>query len=212
MNDDALDRLALAHELRTPLTSALLGIGVLAEGTLGRLDRRQLALLRAVLHDLERLRSIVDAGLDTPLLGRHVGPSERSDLDLAAVVSETIALLRTQAADAEIAVELDARSVMIRVDEVRIAWVVATLVGNALRYARARVQVNVGLDDDEALLVVHDDGPGVPRRTAARLLTREGGGLGLVLAREVIEAHGGSIALESSRRRGTTARVRLPIA
>ncbi|MGZ3456288.1 MAG: sensor histidine kinase [Polyangiales bacterium] len=206
-----VDRLALAHALRTPLTSALLGIGMLHEGSLGKLDRRQRAVLETVFRDLSKLRAIVDAGLETRLLGRHAGPMERAGLDLADLVREATAPLKAQAEGSGLSLSVQANAVDVCADEIRMAWVIASIVGNALRYARKRVEVEIGPDDGEAMLVVHDDGPGVPRRTAARLLTREGGGLGLVLVREVVEAHGGTIALESSRGRGTTVRVRLPM-
>jgi signal transduction histidine kinase len=212
MNQGRVDRLALAHALRTPLTSALLGIGMLHEGSLGELDQRQRAVLETVFRDLSKLRAIVDAGLSTQLLGRHAGPVERESCDLATLVGEATAPLRAQARSSGVTLDVHASAVDVFVDEVRIAWVIASIVGNALRYARKRVEVEVGPEGpegDEALLTVHDDGPGIPRRTASRLLTREGGGLGLVLVREVVEAHGGSITLESSRGRGTRVRVRL---
>lgn len=108
-------------------------------------------------------------------------------------------------------------------DGEKIAWVTATLVGNALRYARpseahpAHVRVKVDYHAGEGVLTlrVQDNGPGMPAGRARWLFERDpatgaAAGVALLMVRDVVVAHGGSIAVESALGRGTTFTLRLP--
>lgn len=115
----------------------------------------------------------------------------------------------------------------IAVDPEKLAWAVATLAGNALRYVKSgdaqtaggSVLVHIEEDDDGGLAVaIQDDGPGIPPSSIPRLFERQTGathaaGLGLCLVREVIEAHGGQLDVESRSdpdEHGTSITVKLP--
>lgn len=108
-------------------------------------------------------------------------------------------------------------------DGEKIAWVIATLVGNALRYAHPSklhpAHVRVGIDFDRVartlILRVKDNGPGMPAARARWLFERDpatgaAAGLALLMVRDVLVAHRGSIAVESALGKGTTFTLRLP--
>jgi signal transduction histidine kinase len=116
----------------------------------------------------------------------------------------------------------------VELDPDKIAWCVATLVGNSLRYVKRGTRTMPGgwilvrllSDPDSGALsiTVQDDGPGVPAAVASRLLERKPGalhaaGLALVLIRDVVVAHGGELGIESSTDsvdHGTKIAMRLP--
>jgi signal transduction histidine kinase len=112
--------------------------------------------------------------------------------------------------------------VVVAVDEQELRRVVANLLDNAARHARSHVAVAVDGDDGTARLTVTDDGPGVPADEAERIFERfarlddarsagEGGaGLGLAIAREIAERHGGTLTLDATHRDGARFVLRLP--
>jgi two-component system sensor histidine kinase ChvG len=100
----------------------------------------------------------------------------------------------------------------------RIESVLRNLLDNALSFARARVCIEVGSEGDEAEVIVSDDGPGIPPADMPRVFDRffttrgdrRGTGLGLALARAVVEAHGGTLRAEAPPEGGARFVVRLP--
>jgi signal transduction histidine kinase len=151
--------------------------------------------------------------------------------DIAALARTTIEPLsrEAEAMDAAIEVEAPDDAPKVLADPEKIAWVIATLVGNSLRYARrgtrlhpgGRIVVRVTPDERENFLTlaVQDDGPGIPRDKLATLFKRRAGaqhaiGLGLTLVSDIVGAHGGELKVESSEdtfEHGTTVRVMLPM-
>lgn len=206
MDDD--ERLALADALRTPLTSALLAIDLLGGEGLSDVQR---TLIASVTEDLHRLRVIVERDLDVARAGRHAGPLERRRVRASDLVERAVEPLLSQAAQRGLALVVDVRDdAEVVADAVKLTWALSALVGNAVRFARRRVVVSVERDD-ELSLGVHDDGPGVEPSRATSLFARDGSSLSLYLVREVIDAHGGSIAL-APRDDGASFRVTLPLA
>jgi len=105
-------------------------------------------------------------------------------------------------------------SAIIDGDERRLAQLLRNLLDNALRYARTRIDVAVRVEDGAALVLVGDDGPGVPAALRPRVFERfakdpesDGSGLGLAICRWVARSHGGDIAIGQ----GSTFAVRLPL-
>ena len=102
----------------------------------------------------------------------------------------------------------------------RLESALRNLLDNALSFARSRVTVDVRREGEQVVLAVSDDGPGVPAEDVARVFDRffttrgdrRGTGLGLALARAVVEAHGGTIVVDSRPAEGARFVVRLPAA
>jgi signal transduction histidine kinase len=205
--------LALAHALRTPLTSLVLGLGLLDDGALGPLSEAQREVVRALVSDVARLARLVEGELQTDRLGLYAGPIELVPTDLGALVERAAVPIVAQAREhgVEIARSL-AAGVTAVLDPVKLRWVIASVLGNALRFSPAGGVIEVGLTaaSGEAELRIVDHGPGVSPEVRPRLFDRSGGP-GLFLAREIVEAHGGSIDASSEPGQGCVFTIRLPL-
>src|SRR5271166_6011512 len=204
-----------SHELRTPLTSVLANLELLAESLHG--DQGDAA--RSALRSSQRMRRLV---ADLLLLARtDVGRVVRREpCDLAQVVVEAAAELGPVSGEHDIV--LDVHPAIVEASRDEIHRLTINLLENALRHTPpgTRISVRTSTAGDEAVLVVQDNGPGVPPELAPRLFERfvrgagdRGGsfGLGLAIVRAVAESHGGTVTLESVKE-GSGARfvVRLP--
>ena len=157
-------------------------------------------------------------------------PLHRSPTELGPLLEGTVETLRQQATALDIALVLDAEPGLPQafVDAEKVAWAVATLVGNAVRYARrgtrrlpgGSIRVRLRAEDGWVIVTVEDDGPGIPQDKLATLFRRghgvsPGTGLALMLVRDVVTAHGGSVDVKSTRKAfasGTSVTLRLPAA
>jgi two-component system, OmpR family, sensor kinase len=204
-----------SHELRTPLTSVLANLELLADSLHG--DQGEAA--RAALRSSQRMRRLV---ADLLLLARtDVGRVvQRTPCDLAQIVVEAAGELGPVSADHDIV--LDANPAIVEAARDELHRLTINLLENALRHTPPGTSIRVwtGTADGQVMLVVEDDGPGVPAELAPTIFERfvrgagdRGGsfGLGLAIVRAVAESHGGSVALESTNE-GSGARfvVRLP--
>ena len=204
-----------SHELRTPLTSVLANLEFLHEQLAGE----QAEAASSALRSSQRMKRLVG---DLLLLARADAGRvrDREPTDVADVLTEAAAELEPLAGDHQLTVEAHPAVVAGARDELhRLA---ANLVENAIRHTPdgTVVHASVQRSNGEVVLVVEDDGPGVPAELAPQIFERfmRGGddrarssGLGLAIVRAVAESHGGSVALEQD---GGGARfvVRLPAA
>ena len=208
-----------SHELRTPLTSVLANLDILCETLEG--DHREVA--DSALRSSQRMRRLV---ADLLLLARQdakrAAAASREPVDLRRVVIDAAAELGPIADDHDLHVDAGPARVCGARDELhRLAL---NLMENAIKHTPAgtTVSAHVGIEGDEAVLTVRDDGPGVPPELRERLFERfvrgagdRGGssGLGLSIVRAVAESHGGTVTLqEPAEGRGACFVVRLPLA
>lgn len=210
----------VAHEVRTPLTilrgttEALVDGVVEPDGaTLASLHEEVLRLATLV-GDLETLAAADAAGL-------HL---DRRPLDVAAVARAVTELAGPAADGAGLRMDTSLRAAPVDGDEARIRQIVTTLVANALAYTPAggTVTVRTATEGSESLVEVSDTGPGVDPTDLPHLFDRfyrgraaagtTGSGIGLAVARELVEAHGGSIRAANRAEGGAAFTVRLPAA
>ncbi len=206
-----------SHELRTPLTSVLANLELLAESLHG--DQGDAA--RSALRSSQRMRRLV---ADLLLLARtdvgRVVP--REPCDLAEIVVEAASELGPVSGEHEIV--LDVHPVIVQAARDELHRLTINLIENALRHTPpgTKIRVWTSAADGQAMLIVQDDGPGVPPELAESLFERfvrgagdRGGsfGLGLAIVRAVAESHGGTVTLQTAEA-GSGARfvVRLPTA
>ena len=201
----------VAHEFRTPLTSLRMAIHLTASEVVGPLTEKQADLMYAARQDCERLQSIVDDLLDLSriqsgrltLAPEPTGPRELVD---AAVEKH-----RSEAASAGVSLAGVAGEHLpdVRVDRERIDLVLSNLVANALKHTPRGGMVEITAVEGEGFVrfEVRDTGAGIAPEYHDRIFekffrvpgTAAGGvGLGLYLAREIVEAHGGRIGVESA--------------
>ncbi|GAA4559696.1 sensor histidine kinase [Planotetraspora kaengkrachanensis] len=205
-----------SHELRTPLA----GLRVLLEEAQLHPDETALPdLLRDALGDVDRLQTII---ADLLLLSRlEAGmPIEGEAMDLSLLVEEEIAL-RSDRLPARLRLEA---GTTVRACRIQLARVLTNLLDNAQRHAAQTVHVDVYREGSAAVLAVSDDGTGIAgadreriferftRLDAARSRDQGGTGLGLAIARDIAQAHRGTLTAERSDMGGARFVVRIPLA
>ncbi len=215
------DFLAIAsHELNTPLTALKLQLARMGRTT-GEEETRGRVTVAG--QQVDRLSKLVRELLDVSRISEGRLRLECEELDLVALCREALGRFGDELVRTGTAVHVRAEGPVVgRWDGSRMDQVVTNLVSNALKYGRGRpVELEVGAADGVARLVVRDRGIGIAPEQQARLFQRfergvslrhyGGFGLGLWIARQVVEAHGGRIRLESALDEGTCVTVELPL-
>jgi signal transduction histidine kinase len=209
----------VAHELRTPLTIIRGQAEGIADGVYAS-EPEQMAPILAATRTLEVL---VDDLRTLALADAGSLKLEREPVDVAVLVNETLDAFRTAASSAgvrlveEVAADLPA----VEGDAARLSRVVGNLVSNALRHTPPGGTVRIiGTAAPQGVrLTVRDDGEGMAADLQPRVFDRfvkgpssSGSGLGLGIVRDVVEAHGGTVAIESTLGEGTAVHLTLPAA
>jgi signal transduction histidine kinase len=217
-----------SHELNTPLTSLRL-----QAQRLERLSRKPCAeadfreavrkAVGGVDQQIDRLQRLVGSLLDVSELETGRFSLQREEMDLAELVGEVLDRLFEPLQRAGCPVELrQVGRVVGRWDRLRVEQVLISLLGNAMKFGAGKpIEVQVLAQQGQARLVVKDHGMGIPAEEQSRIferLTRAvserhygGLGLGLFIARQIVEAHGGGIRVESEPGAGATFIVELPL-
>jgi len=218
----------VSHELKTPLTSIQgFAQAILDETADTPAARRQAA---EVIHgESARMHRLVLELLDLARLEAGTAGLTIAPLNLISILQATIEKFTLQAHQASVRVSLEASEDMHMVlgDGDRLAQVFTNLVDNALKFSPPGGSVTLRAETRNGLLygTVSDDGPGISSEDQAHIFDRffktdrsRGGGethsagLGLAIAREIVQAHGGKISVRSQPGHGTTLIVQLPIA
>jgi PAS domain S-box-containing protein len=211
-----------SHELKTPLTALQLQLGTIrsqvtrgGDGLGPKVDR--------AMRVGDRLAQLVETLLDVSRLATGKLKLNLERFDIADVVRDTVERLRESAAGAgcDLALHLGG-AIEGRWDRLRIEQVLTNLISNAIKYASGRpVDISVERLNGDAVLEVRDHGPGIAETDLPRIFGRferatsarhHGGlGLGLYVARQIAEAHGGLIAARNPPDGGSCFTVRLPL-
>ncbi len=206
----------VSHELKTPLTSVRMGLHLLLEERIGTLNAKQTELLLAAREDSERLLRMINDLLDLAKLesgkvalpGQPAEPKtliESAEADLQALVES-----RGSRLVPEIAPDLP----RVLVDARQIAHVFSNFVSNVVKHTKAGTDVVLRAKsvDGKVRFSVIDHGPGIPQQYQANLFDRffrvpgsevNGAGLGLTIAREIVQSQGGSIGVKSNPGEGS---------
>lgn len=203
-----------AHELRTPLAVINGYLSLIAEGTLGQVPaawRRPTDILLAKTHELNK---IVDDLLQASRIVGADAPDQRRHTDLGEIVRSAAARAqpRAELLGATVSVDVGSERIPVEVNADQVARILDNLINNGLAYSRspADVAVRSYVDRECAMVRVSDHGVGIPesarqqvfdcffRGEESMLAGLPGSGLGLYISRQLAEAHGGSLVLESS--------------
>ena len=212
----------VSHELKTPLTTIRAMAEVLADVETEDAELRE-KYLKQIVGEVDRLTALVD---DLLVLGKAESESvELRDCNLSEIVEEVVVQLTPKALVRGLELELVAgTSVMVAAHAPQIRQVFLNLIDNAINYtAEGAVRVMVGEADGQAKVDVQDSGIGIPSEDLPRIFERfyrvdksrsrssGGTGLGLSIVKHLVEAHGGSVSVQSALHRGSTFTVRLPL-
>ncbi len=215
----------VAHEFRTPLTSLQMAIHLCGDRAAGPLTEEQAELMAGARQDCDRLLALVDDILDLSRIQAGKIEIESRPANAGALLARAAAAAEPSARAKEITLEVmpSDGELSVLADAERVDVVLANLVGNAVRHTpvHGRIVLRVARAGDAARFEVQDTGPGIPPAHRERIFerffqvpggTRGGLGLGLYISREIVQAHGGAMGIESEEGRGSTLWFTLPLA
>jgi signal transduction histidine kinase len=226
---EALDELqdafvsAVSHELRTPLTCIKTSVDLL-HATSGCLADEQGELVRTMEHHVARLEGLVADLLDVTRLEAGQVTLSTQPTDVTEIVRRVVNALHplTARKDQTIELELPTSLVLVEADRRRIEQVLTNILSNAIKFTPKGGRIAISLLDrpDAVEVQVTDDGPGISESDAEHLFERfytgaerrglAGVGLGLYIARQMVELHGGRIWVESKPGQGSRFLFTLP--
>jgi signal transduction histidine kinase len=208
----------VSHELRTPLTFIKAYVELILEGSLGKIPRKVKEKLQIISQKADAITRLVE---DIVSLQRIEADTLRLEsIGIHELVTRAQELASASAAKRNIKIVSNSEPNLpkVRVDVDRIGQVFDNLVGNALKFSPAGSKINITaeLDDGKVKFSVQDYGIGIPPNKLDKVFDRfyqvdgsttrrhGGAGLGLTIVKQIIEAHGGYITVESKLNKGTT--------
>ncbi len=213
-----------SHDLRTPLTAIKGSLDNLLMGIAGALNEKQQKVMTRATTSVDRLTNLINDVLDLNRIetGRIV--LEKSDIPFKTLVDNIVNENRPAADQKQITLNANlGDEITLHIDGSKIERVVGELISNAIKYTPDNGTVDVSLmtDEQNVSLTVKDSGIGMTPeecgkiwerfyRTAASQKFAKGSGLGLSIAKELVELHGGTIEIISEQSKGTTFTLRLP--
>ncbi|MFN7955134.1 MAG: hybrid sensor histidine kinase/response regulator [bacterium] len=217
----------VSHELRSPLTVMHTNLAVMLERMVGPLTEEQVQLLRSCQLNIDRLSRMVDNVLDLARIESGRTELTPECLDPLQLVGMVVSYYQPMAREREIRLSADLEAAPMEplwADADKLHQVLMNLVDNALKFTPrgGEVRVSVASSGDAVRFAVRDDGVGIPVQDRERIferfaqgkppvgVKRRGAGLGLTIARTLVELHGGSLELASEEGRGTTFAFSIP--
>jgi NtrC-family two-component system sensor histidine kinase KinB len=218
---------AVSHEFRTPLTSINMSVDILRQKLLGPLNAEQEELLAGSRQDCERLTKLVRELLQLSRLEAGKMEFRTEPFDVGLAIDSTLQPLKLPFHEKGVDLSVVCANDLPRLvgDEQQFSWVVSNLVSNALRHTDpgGTVEIRASAENGSVLVQVSDSGKGIPEDQlknifdkfvqvkAQQVATPGSVGLGLAIAKEIVELHGGRIWAESRVDEGSRFSFLLPI-
>jgi two-component system, NtrC family, sensor histidine kinase KinB len=217
----------VSHEFRTPLTSINMTIDILAKEVIGRINGRQKELLGSAKEDAERLIKLVKDLLDLSRLESGQYKARKEWIDLKGLAEETLRSLDLVLREKKIELRLQFPAGLpnLWADARQMSWVMANLASNAVRHTPpgGTITIAAARTGGSVRVSVSDTGKGITDQDIGTIFdkfvqvkspaesTPGSVGLGLAIAKEAVESHGGSIWVESEAGKGSTFFFTLPV-
>jgi signal transduction histidine kinase len=207
----------VSHQLKTPLTSIRMAIHLLLEEKVGGLTEKQAELLVAAREDSDRLHGILNNLLDISRIESGRVPMEFRSVSPHSMVSEALEPFQRAAQDqgVTLSVELPDDLPEVWADLARMNHVISNLLSNALKYTPpgGKISFSAKAEEEQVRFLISDTGRGIPGKYLPRIFeqffrvpeqgTETGAGLGLAIVKEIVEAHGGTVGVESGEGKGS---------
>lgn len=216
-----------SHEVRTPLTSIVGYAQLLQKRARDEegFDERNRRAINTLVEQATRLQLMIDTLLNVSRLEKGQLTIVRRRLDLSALVRRIVDEIQPTLETHVIVLQGAGAPLFIQGDELRLDQVLQNLIRNAIKYSpdAGVVEINVTHDDRRVSLAISDHGIGIPASAQPELFQQfyrapnaeqqqiSGMGIGLFVAREIVQLHGGEITVESEQGKGSTFTVRLPL-
>lgn len=227
MNDTKDEFIALAsHQLRTPATGVKQYLGMLLEGYMGPLSTAQRDFIQKAYDNNERQLGTINDLLQVAQIDANKIILHQERSDIAQLVKTCANEFRriVKSRDQQLTVHGAAHPLFVRVDELRLRMALDNIVDNASKYSESGTSVIISLraDDDFTYITVTDQGVGIAVEDYSKLFQKfsridnprsilvGGNGLGLYLAKKIVDAHGGGLSVESVLGKGTSFTLQLP--
>ena len=208
----------VSHQLKTPLTSVRMAIHLLLDEKIGILNKNQAELLVAAQEETERLNGIIEDLLDISRIESGKVKMNLSSVSPKELISEGIEAFRREAQEKGIEIVIDLLSDLpdVMADKARMYHVFSNVMSNAINYTPfdGKIILTAQSDDEKVQFSITDTGIGIPEMYQPTIFNKfyrvpgqkdnGGEGLGLAIAKEIIEAHGGEISFVSTEGKGTT--------
>jgi signal transduction histidine kinase len=218
----------ISHELRTPMTHIVGYIDLLADDTFGPLTREQRDAMDTLRNASQRLNDLIDDLIQYSDSSRGGITLNLQAIFIRDCVQETLTRLtaKSQKGNIRIEVQLPPDLPAVKADSRKITWVISQLVDNGIKFTPpgGKVSIRAGRSSDRVWLTVEDTGIGIPAQRIDELFApfhqldgsstrRHGGtGMGLNLSRQIVDAHGSKLTVQSKEGSGTLLMFDLPIA
>ncbi len=214
----------MVHELRTPLASLSTAAHLIARPDVSEEQRHK--LVEVIRTETMRLSEMTSAFLDLARLESGRAQFHPQRVDLGLIVEECTGIMRAKAIESglKLSLKIPERVPHLKADRDKIKQMLLNLLSNAIKYNRpgGSICVQVEVEPQQVIIVVQDTGIGIQEQDLPHLFERffrgrsaehfvPGTGLGLAICKHIVEAHKGSIEVQSQVGVGTTFRVRLPI-
>ncbi|MFT4114876.1 PAS domain S-box protein [Silvibacterium sp.] len=215
----------VSHELRTPLTSLRAALGLLSSGSLEGRPEKTEQMLELAMSNCNRLVFLVNDILDFERIGAGRLHLDRTAVRAEELLREAVQRQTETANRAGLRIRVDAEPVKLWVDSGRIVQAISRLLSNAIKFSPPNTEIALrahAVSDAEALIEVHDHGRGIPAEMLDTIFDRfrqgdasdsrasGGTGMGLALARGLVDLHGGRIWAESTIGLGSSFFLTLP--
>lgn len=216
----------VSHELKAPLGAVQQNLFALEQELADTLKEDQAKRMERMKASIDNLLKLIHTWLrvissDMQALQENFHPTAIADVITKAVESVEPHATRK---DIEISTSFTEGLSLIQGDEVTLREAIVNIVSNAIKYSRmgTKIRVKATMEGDEILIVISDRGVGIAEEDLPFIFgdfyvarsapeSERGSGLGLAITRRIIEAHGGSISVESALKKGSTFMIRLPI-
>jgi len=216
----------ISHEFKTPLTSIMMGVGLILERNVGVINEKQEELLDTIKEETEKLTDLVSDLLKLSKIQSDQAVYDIKTYPIIKIAGDCVKNYWAQAKNSGIALynSIEENLPDVVVDEAKITWVLNNLVSNALKYTNLGGEIVIGafIDGEKMKVFVKDNGKGIPREYHKRIFEKFvkisaydteflSSGIGLSIAKGIVEAHGGTIYCESEVNKGSTFIFTLPV-
>jgi two-component system sensor histidine kinase KdpD len=215
---------AVSHDLRTPLSSIIASAGSLLQTDIDWTDEEEREFAQAIVGEAERLNRLVGNLLDLSRIEAGSLRPEKGWYDLRSLVEQVAGRLRPFTAGHKLSLDIPEELPPLHFDYVEIDQVLTNLIENAVKYTAPGTEIAVAVRAaaSEVVIEVADTGPGIPPEALPRLFDAfyraptegggpKGSGLGLAVAKGLVEAHGGHITADNRPEGGARFAFTLPI-
>jgi signal transduction histidine kinase len=212
----------VSHELRTPVSNVQVTIEALERGAVDELELRD-RFFQTIKEETKRLSGLIHDLLDLGRLEAGVTQLEIQAIALHHVITRAIRAMEVRMQAKNVTVQVDVEDLRVMGDSERLLQAFLNLLDNAIKYStpNARIFITASRNKQQALISIRDQGSGIPETHLPRIFeqfyttshsTKQSGvGLGLAIAKRIIEAHGGNIIANSKPGQGAVFTLSLPL-